>query len=1327
LKAKFELSVIKPSKQKEQERMNSLPRLVCFLLLSVSALAAQPPITVPELLAEADAMYWFAQAEGGDMKMLGQGLGALDRADALMAAAPADVERDKLMAASAALRTELTEQEIMAHDTVNGTLPLFRYFLFRDRVSEWVDDPVVIVAVRGARAVAATASTYWKPHPQLDVVYGSQGWDHSGEGRGMVASPTQENEMAYVFNLDGRFFNHHRGELAATMDSGQMASYESSGLDGATAMTLSRAWGIDRLLEVRIKELFVEDPWWFYVVTAKLFSASDGATEASVNSFAMVRDQSAKTPWLALVLLPLVGALLWSVFFLRRLWAQSLAAWCLALPASVAFVVAVGPWIPPGDWLLTISWWAPAGVALALLLVLPALLYAVAWRFPQLASWLFGSEAKSTATGLGVGAGVASLGAFAALTELPPDQAAALTALALPAFGCVPARLFAHLRGTEGRRWPEILLALAAAAWFAWIFATIPPDDRSNASLITAGLPLAASLAAALGLAFSRHAAIGALAMFALGGFGAMMTGHILPLAIFAIAGVICLAARQTQTRRASVEVRRDSSDAKADWHEVFANPRDRWPLAQVAPLGEVRQALEHARNDAIDGHVQVLAVCGEAGTGKTRMVGESATAGGWRLFQGCCRSGEAFSFLQEAAQRAGAGRLAALGGEEGKAAMEIGAKLISSVPVLGTLCDWIAPGGQQNASPEMLASEFLALMEAADRSGTQPPLLWIDDAENLTPDGVALVKALADNARTRKRSLVIVLCGRRIPSQFAAARSLDIGWSESDRLQALESVLSPDSARSLVKASPGLVPGSYIAWVQHLWHRESLVEDAGKLRIKNEDGNALEVPASVVEAAGKALEGLDSAVFEALQAAAVDGTRFHISAVAKATGMATYDLLRRLEEAEQWGLVEDLPEDEVFAFRAAPVREYLVGTLYDDRKASFRQRYISWNRGLSEAYLVFGIDSFLPEAALHAREAGPSYLRQAVEICLRAADYCLAAGQWETAAGYAAFVVEHGDKSQAVRAGTIFLKAQWLLRADPAQPQLAPVITQLRKLVEETGASEDERALLACELTRTFWPSAWNPNSADDKVAQLLDSVHPQSEAARIRTAHFKAATLHKFCGKESPGRRQAFEQLRKSVELPAEDSAAKQEKAEALNTLTEVAMQLGEENDVLPALEQSIAFKKESGDRMGLAISYGTLGRFHLFRPSRSRDDLEKAISAFEEDLRISLEIGDTSGQITMNSLLGLCYLESGDAQKALVFAKQSHDAAAALGQKRNAAFAMCGMVRAMAASGAADLQGEVDRLHEFVATLGDHDREALKHALEKVRESCKAAEAK
>jgi hypothetical protein len=118
-----------------------------------------------------------------------------------------------------------------------------------------------------------------------------------------------------------------------------------------------------------------------------------------------------------------------------------------------------------------------------------------------------------------------------------------------------------------------------------------------------------------------------------------------------------------------------------------------------------------------------------------------------------------------------------------------------------------------------------------------------------------------------------------------------------------------------------------------------------------------------------------------------------------------------------------------------------------------------------------------------------------------------------------------------------------------------------------------------------------------------------------------------------------------------------------------------------------------------------------------------LPLAIEAFEEDLRISIEIGDTSGQVSMPSFLALCYLESGDAHGALARFKESREAAAALGQKRNEAFAMCGMIRAMAASGAADLQDELGRLREFVAVLGDHDRQALKQAMEKVREACAA----
>jgi len=161
-----------------------------------------------------------------------------------------------------------------------------------------------------------------------------------------------------------------------------------------------------------------------------------------------------------------------------------------------------------------------------------------------------------------------------------------------------------------------------------------------------------------------------------------------------------------------------------------------------------------------------------------------------------------------------------------------------------------------------------------------------------------------------------------------------------------------------------------------------------------------------------------------------------------------------------------------------------------------------------------------------------------------------------------------------------------------------------------------------------------------------------------------------------------------------------------------------------VAKALEESISIKKSTGDKQGLAISYGSLGRFHLFRRNRTAEDLQKATAAFGEDLEISREIGDASGQVSMLSFLGLCHLESGDAAKALESFRQSRDAAASLGQKRNEAFAMCGMARAMTAIKAPELQDELAKLREMVAMLGEHDRAALKQAMEKVREACSGA---
>lgn len=1308
-----------------------MKKAVLALVLGFSTALVKGDEIPLKLLARADAMYWFALAEGGDMKMLESAVAALDQADKGLALMPPDGRRDQLVAGSAALRVELIEQQGMAHDTLNGTLPLFRYFIFRDAVSEWVDDPLVMTAVRGARSLSAVASKHWMPYPQLDVVYASSGRETPGNLETVLTnSPTQENEMAYVFNLDGRFFNHHRGEVASLLDLASLGIYDEKGVDEATASLICRQWGIQRLLEVRIKELYVEGPWWFYVVTGRLISAS-GVTESTANAFGMVRDQRDKLPWLFLVLLPMVLAAAWAAVLCHGAWLQSTLAAVASFVASVAFVVAVGPWIPPGDFLLTLSWWAPAAVALSLLFLLPLLLYAVSWRFPSMAAWLFGSRARAAASGAGLGAGVGGLGTLAALTSLDPWQAALLAVLSVAAFGCIPVRLFELMRGRAvGGRIADGLLCLAALAFFVWIWWGIPPDDRSASSLMTAGLPVVLGLVSILGLFLSPVFSFAGLALFCLGAYGAMMSAEAVHLGVFALVGVVLLSLKDKSP--AAIRAPRAGADVpvRHGWEEIFSNCSRNWPLARVAPLTRVEEILGEASKQSASGGATVIEIIGDAGTGKTRMIGEAIAARGWRLYQGSCRCGEPFAFLQEAAQRAGGGGFLPMGNaQEGSAAMEIGAKLVSSVPVLGALCDWISPSASRpaNATPENLASEFLSVVAAAGRPGEEPPFLWVDEAEHLGEDGRALLAALVDNARALRQSLVIVLSGRRVGVDVGAVRKLSLEWNEDDRLATLQPVLLEDSARALLSSSPGLVAGAYVSWVQHLWQSGGLEERDGKLCIKGGADSSFRVPQSVVAAAGKTLEDLKPEVFEVLQAAAVDGIRFHVSAIAHASGLPLRELLRHLEHAEQWGIVEDLAEDEVFAFRNSPVREYLVSTLRHGADGAYRQRYFTLNRGLSESYAGFGNERFLPEAALHACEAGSAYLGKAISACLRAAGFCLVRGQWQQSAKFAAFSIDHGSKTEAADAGIPYLQANWLLRRNPGETEFAGRLALLRK-IDGTQIDPDTRAFLACEIARTLWPSPWNTGATDPTVSELLEGLQPAAPAARIRVLHFRGACLHKFSGKDDiEARGKALAILREAAAIGAHDARSSQERAEALNTLAEVALQLGHEDEVPAALHESISIKKSTGDKQGLAISYGSLGRFHLFRRNRSSEDLHKAIDAFHEDLEISREIGDASGLVSMPSFLALCHLESGDAAKALDLYRQSASAAHALGQNRNEAFARCGIVRSLAALGSQEAQGEANALGALLAKFNNHERGLLEKAVDKAREACRCVNLK
>ncbi len=79
----------------------------------------------------------------------------------------------------------------------------------------------------------------------------------------------------------------------------------------------------------------------------------------------------------------------------------------------------------------------------------------------------------------------------------------------------------------------------------------------------------------------------------------------------------------------------------------------------------------------------------------------------------------------------------------------------------------------------------------------------------------------------------------------------------------------------------------------------------------------------------------------------------------------------------------------------------------------------------------------------------------------------------------------------------------------------------------------------------------------------------------------------------------------------------------------------------------QQSLAIKREIGDRGGEASSYGNLGTVYY-----SLGEYQKAIEFYQQSLAITREIGDRGGEASSYNNLGNVYNSLGEYQKAIEF---------------------------------------------------------------------------
>jgi hypothetical protein len=474
----------------------------------------------------------------------------------------------------------------------------------------------------------------------------------------------------------------------------------------------------------------------------------------------------------------------------------------------------------------------------------------------------------------------------------------------------------------------------------------------------------------------------------------------------------------------------------------VFAARRERSPfVGRDAAVEQLLGALEQVRG----GERRLVLVAGEPGIGKTRLVAETARR----------------------AHGAGAVVLAGRCDEEPLGAF---APFVEALRPLGEL--QAEPATDAGAARLRLFDHVAGLLAGAGR----PVLLVLDDlhwADQATlrllthlaaapePAALLLVGTYRQTDLGRRHPLAAVLADLRREARFerlaldgldaSATTRLIGGWVGADA--------GPDLASRVLSETEGN-PFFIEEVLRDLVEDGALVRRDGRWRA---DG-PLAVPESVREVIGRRVERLSDTAVAVLEAAAVAGREFDVTALVAADAMPRADLLDGLEEAERAHVIRPAGSGR-WAFSHALVRE----AVYDDLPTLRRARL---HAALADALVRTG--GAPAEAAFHAYEAaaveGPE---RAVALAREAAAESLAGLDYEAAAAHLARALQALDLDAAAdpvrRAELLCARGEALARA--ADPEALDAFAAARALARGAGAAEllARAALGACGVGVTI------------------------------------------------------------------------------------------------------------------------------------------------------------------------------------------------------------------------------------------------------------------
>jgi DNA-binding SARP family transcriptional activator len=462
--------------------------------------------------------------------------------------------------------------------------------------------------------------------------------------------------------------------------------------------------------------------------------------------------------------------------------------------------------------------------------------------------------------------------------------------------------------------------------------------------------------------------------------------------------------APSAETRRLVEEIRTGSRGAPVLLLPAALDRAHRSPLVgRGAALERLRSSWELAQSRPS----RVVLLGGEAGIGKTRLLGEFAArlhADGAAVLYGRALE-ESIAPYQPFAEalrpHVASLERAELEAETGP----LGGELARLLPDQASRLP--APSDRSDRDPEgaryRLFEAIGSLLTSLARS--TPLLLVLDDIHWADRPTLLLLGHVVRAAPGR----TLVLCAYR-EGELGPGHPLLVAVDELRRDAGVERIslggLVPDQVSELVQAWLGATPpvvtnalceesGGNPFFIEELLRH---IADAGGLADTNGQRSpvaALGLPEGVKDVVRARLARLGTAA-EPLRTAAVAGREFALSVVARATGAEPESLIESLDAALLAQLIRETGVPGSFVFNHALVREAIYDELSGARRALLHAR-------IGEAIEIEAsgrADSHLVELANHFLLAGPAATGKAIDYARRAGKQALSQLAYENAAG---------------------------------------------------------------------------------------------------------------------------------------------------------------------------------------------------------------------------------------------------------------------------------------------------------------------------------------